>query len=682
MSTVGDTQEEGADDEYGEPFQQDQLEKPFDQDQEGEGTDTQNLDPFSQPFIAHDELVADTEQRWGFIGGGGGGRVLAWRAIGKSFSVIAGYEYDGATIARVERAGKRSLQGPHLKEQYRRQSHEGRLSVADIAKYGLVAWRVDSKHQENPTGVLIPMEKAWYPETYIQVYWKDHPWTWESRGNLRGIHSTTNYETDVYIYRLAIQQDAIYINRRTGEIMQYPDENGFMQNTHWRNVNAYQGAYWLHPRARKERRITNISEEPVVDSVHPTDEDYEYGQDPYDGEFRQESNEIGEQGGEEADAQDSYNGVSDYEEENTGERSGPEEVKGKVHMHERAPLTPPRSRGVTPMGPPSNSRRGAHQMSPISENSFYTPAAQNSGRDFLHRPQPGSQRLTPNRRVQSQGQSGNGNTQNGNHSLPQRGPSSQQNTPRSQPPPTQGAGSQRNTPALAGPYSQRGTPRNQLSAQAQGSRRITPAQREGSSQRGTLRSQTTPAQGARSQRNTPAQAGSSSQRGNPRNQTTPAQGAGSQRNTPAPAESSSRRGNPRNQATPAQGARSQRNTPAPAGSSSQRGNSHNQATPAQGAGSHRNTPAPARPSPQRGNPGNQPSLQAQVSQRNTPAPAESSSQGQSAHRPRQGGSTRISAPSPTQSPTENRTNVPGRRRQRRQPPRPGTRTSDRIRERR
>lgn len=329
--------------------------------------------------------------------------------------------------------------------------------------------------------------------------------------------------------------------------------------------------------------------------MHPTDEDYEYGQDPYDRESRQESNEIGEQGSEEADTQDSYNRVSEYEEENTGKRSRPKEVKGKVHMHGRAPLTPPRSRGVTLMGPPSNSRRGAHQISPISENSFYTPAAQNSGRDFLHRPQPGSQRLTPNRRVQSQGQSSNGNTQNGNHSLPQRGPSSQQNTPRSQPPPTQGAGSQLNTPALAGPYSQRGTPRNQLSAQAQGSRRITPAQREGSSQRGTLR---------------------------------------------------------------------------------------NQATPAQGAGSQRNTPAPARPSPQRGNPGNQPSPQAQVSQRNTPAPAESSSQGQSAHRPRQGGSTRISAPSPTQSPTENRTNVPRRRRQRRQPPRPGTRTSDRIRERR
>ncbi|KAJ6123319.1 hypothetical protein N7512_005784 [Penicillium capsulatum] len=465
MSTIDDTQEEDAQDEYEEPFH-DQHEE-AEHYEEDEGTGSQNLDPFSQPFMSHDELVTETEERWGFIGGGGGGTVLAWRGNGVHKSVITGYECDGATIARVEKAGRRSIQGPRLIEQYRRQNQDGRpLSIADIAGYGLVAWRVDSKYQDNPTDVLIPMEKAWYPETYTQVYWRDHPLTWESRDKLRGIQCTSNYETDVYIYRLAINQDALYNHRRTGVIKQYPDDNGFMQNIHWRNVNAYGGAYWLQPRARKERRITNISEDPAVDSVHPIDED---GQDPYDAEDRQEGNEIGEQDGEEADAQDSYNGVSwDRLEE---------------AVEEGAPLTPPRSRGVTPIARSSYLRRGASKMSPISEN-FYTPAAQNSGNDFLHRSQSGSQRLTPNRRVQSQGihsqreQSGNDNAQNNNPGLPRMGISSQRNTPRNQTPIMQGAGPQRKTPRPTVASSQRATPRNQPSAQSQGSQRNMPAPEE------------------------------------------------------------------------------------------------------------------------------------------------------------------------------------------------------------
>ncbi|KAJ5178854.1 hypothetical protein N7492_002064 [Penicillium capsulatum] len=742
MSTIDDTQEEDAQDEYEEPFH-DQHEE-AEHYEEDEGTGSQNLDPFSQPFMSHDELVTETEERWGFIGGGGGGTVLAWRGNGVHKSVITGYECDGATIARVEKAGRRSIQGPRLIEQYRRQNQDGRpLSIADIAGYGLVAWRVDSKYQDNPTDVLIPMEKAWYPETYTQVYWRDHPLTWESRDKLRGIQCTSNYETDVYIYRLAINQDALYNHRRTGVIKQYPDDNGFMQNIHWRNVNAYGGAYWLQPRARKERRITNISEDPAVDSVHPIDED---GQDPYDAEDRQEGNEIGEQDGEEADAQDSYNGVSwDRLEE---------------AVEEGAPLTPPRSRGVTPIARSSYLRRGASKMSPISEN-FYTPAAQNSGNDFLHRSQSGSQRLTPNRRVQSQGihsqreQSGNDNAQNNNPGLPRMGISSQRNTPRNQTPIMQGAGPQRKTPRPTVASSQRATPRNQPSAQSQGSQRNMPAPEEAFTRgtprnqatptqgarsqrnmpapeeaftRGTPHNQATPTQGARSQRNTPAPAGSqrgtprsqpsaqsqgprrntpapagpSSQRSTPRNQAT--QGTGSQRNTPAPAGSqrgtprsqpsaqsqgprrntpapagpSSQRSTPRNQAT--QGTGSQRNTPAPVGSS-RRGNPQNHPS-AQAQESQRNTPAPAGSSSRRGTPRDQPSAQARGSRRNTPAPAESSSQRQSAHRPRQGGSTRISAASPTQSPTENITHVSGRRRQRRQPPRPGTRASNRIRQQR
>lgn len=29
-----------------------------------------------------------------------------------------------------------------------------------------------------------PQHKAWYPETYIQVFWLDGGWTWESRDGL------------------------------------------------------------------------------------------------------------------------------------------------------------------------------------------------------------------------------------------------------------------------------------------------------------------------------------------------------------------------------------------------------------------------------------------------------------------------------------------------------------------
>lgn len=59
---------------------------------------------------------------------------------------------------------------------------------------GTVAWRVEPDYADDPTSVLIPMNKAWYPETYVGVIWCDNMYTWESRDCLRFIMGSKNYD--------------------------------------------------------------------------------------------------------------------------------------------------------------------------------------------------------------------------------------------------------------------------------------------------------------------------------------------------------------------------------------------------------------------------------------------------------------------------------------------------------
>jgi hypothetical protein len=133
-------------------------------------------------------------------------------------------------------------------------------SVAQVASVGLIAWRVDAKYNDNPTAILRPMLKAWYPETYIQVFWQDGGNSWESRGNFRHIYCMTDLEADILIYRMAIHQQSEYEFALTGQYPTLPD-GGNMQNLHWRNTNADGKAHWLTPRARSETADNSFNEE-------------------------------------------------------------------------------------------------------------------------------------------------------------------------------------------------------------------------------------------------------------------------------------------------------------------------------------------------------------------------------------------------------------------------------------
>lgn len=220
-------------------------------------------------YIPYADLRRETAKDWGISGGIS--KVLAWRPNGKvGCSVIAAYEENGVQTARVEAAGRRPFRKTkrtHIAYQCRgkKKRRDGKYWHEDhIIGIGLVAWRVEATYLKDPTAILRPTEKAWYPETYINILWNDNVWTWESRDNFRFIRGSRSYETDIYIYRVAIAQEGNYQEELTGVRPQYPD-GGTMKNKHWRNLNAAGEAYWKQPRARRDRKIVNVDEERLTD---------------------------------------------------------------------------------------------------------------------------------------------------------------------------------------------------------------------------------------------------------------------------------------------------------------------------------------------------------------------------------------------------------------------------------
>ncbi|KAE8159243.1 hypothetical protein BDV40DRAFT_303404, partial [Aspergillus tamarii] len=237
------------------------------------GTGHDDASRWQQNFVPLANLLQETEDAYGvpFTYG----HILAWRANGNSgYSVIVGYECGGRQIARLEAAKRRRFNrdpSTHIQTNSRgrkpirtRELRKEYRSSQDVKAFGLVAWRVDDKYEDEPTSILRPSKKAWYPETYVQVCWMDGACTWESRDSVRFVFGGSHYKTDILIYRAAIALEGDYQEALTGIRPHYPD-GGAMENLHWRNTNAYGEAHWLHPRAQKDRKVIDIVEQSLSD---------------------------------------------------------------------------------------------------------------------------------------------------------------------------------------------------------------------------------------------------------------------------------------------------------------------------------------------------------------------------------------------------------------------------------
>ncbi|CEL11231.1 hypothetical protein ASPCAL14334 [Aspergillus calidoustus] len=224
---------------------------PEDEEEVAEEANVQSDNQWERNYVSIDDLRSDTERVWGSLMTEG--EILAYRMRGSmGYSVIVGYSCDDQQIARVEPRARRPL------------------AVSHITGFGLIAWKVDGR-------------KAYYPETYVQVYWKDQDWTWESRDGLRFVYGGDPYKVDVLIYRQAISQEGNYQEALTGYRPEYPDGSS-MANKHWRNENALGGAYWLHPRAKETKRAVKLEEEDAID-IKVKDEDDFLDEQQFAGDF-------------------------------------------------------------------------------------------------------------------------------------------------------------------------------------------------------------------------------------------------------------------------------------------------------------------------------------------------------------------------------------------------------------
>jgi hypothetical protein len=158
------------------------------------------------------------------------GAVLGWSGSEESgYSLIVGSQYDGKRIARVIQStnlpshvnDNMSIELNSRAEQVINNEtvYDSRL----VEGIGLVAWKVNARHELDPTSSLHPGKAKPYPETYVWVLWYDGAWSWESRWGLQQImHELTDFQVDLLIYRLATSQDGDYRESLTGERPSYP----------------------------------------------------------------------------------------------------------------------------------------------------------------------------------------------------------------------------------------------------------------------------------------------------------------------------------------------------------------------------------------------------------------------------------------------------------------------------
>jgi hypothetical protein len=182
-----------------------------------------------------------------------GGNVLGWNKHEKAgYSVIVKIVADSAVTARIEPArfhsGLTTSEDTHiaLNERGKRRTPDGEdweWPAERVTGFGLVAWRVDEKYVHDPVCVLTPGHKTYCPMTYIQVFWDDGQWTWESRNCFRQIIKQEPYLTDTTIYHMADEQEFHFTKEQRENARSAPVSLPG-RNPHWRNTQTPTGAYY------------------------------------------------------------------------------------------------------------------------------------------------------------------------------------------------------------------------------------------------------------------------------------------------------------------------------------------------------------------------------------------------------------------------------------------------------
>ncbi|KAF4211686.1 hypothetical protein CNMCM6805_000661 [Aspergillus fumigatiaffinis] len=158
------------------------------------------------------------------------GAVLGWSGSEESgYSLIVGSQHGGKKIARIiQSTNLPSHVDDNMSIELNSRAkqainHETVYDSRLIEGIGLVAWKVNARHELDPTSSLHPGKVKPYPETYVWVLWYDGAWSWESRWGLQQImQELTDFQVDLLIYRLATSQDADYRESLTGERPSYP----------------------------------------------------------------------------------------------------------------------------------------------------------------------------------------------------------------------------------------------------------------------------------------------------------------------------------------------------------------------------------------------------------------------------------------------------------------------------
>uniref|UniRef100_A0A093VU76 Putative methylthioribulose-1-phosphate dehydratase n=1 Tax=Talaromyces marneffei PM1 TaxID=1077442 RepID=A0A093VU76_TALMA len=164
------------------------------------------------------------------------GVIQAWNYDADNVcSVVMVYEHAGCSIARFERLQDLEFlpEDVHCIQDLSRAHAESDWTRSQIQAYGLVAWRVDDRHQDDPTAIIRPVDGAYYPETFIAVLWDDDYWSWESREGLRSLIEG-NMKADILLYKMATTFESRYRRQMTGIAPDYPMKLP-MVNTYWRN---------------------------------------------------------------------------------------------------------------------------------------------------------------------------------------------------------------------------------------------------------------------------------------------------------------------------------------------------------------------------------------------------------------------------------------------------------------
>jgi hypothetical protein len=100
--------------------------------------------------------------------------------------MIVGYRYHRKIIRRLEAAARRRVDTSEGSHTHISTTCRGKKKIPRTNDYwsqeyinimGTVAWRVEPDYSDDPTSMLIPMNKAWYPETYVGVIWCNNIYT-------------------------------------------------------------------------------------------------------------------------------------------------------------------------------------------------------------------------------------------------------------------------------------------------------------------------------------------------------------------------------------------------------------------------------------------------------------------------------------------------------------------------